>query len=193
VFVIGRRRLTQNIDLEGRSFLHSYDHTLDHDGKLLEIIMTAPLIVAQWINLEYYFSTVDPRVYGSGSKVYHNVTGRIGVMTGNQSDLRMGLPVQSVMNGVRPYHEPMRLTALIEAPLGRIMTILDRQPFLKALFGNGWLRLVALEPTEGRFYYYHPTAGWTVIPEEMIGEPVNAPVATALLHDETGRESYVSL
>ncbi len=193
VFVIGRRRLTQNIDLEGRSFLHSYDHTLDHDGKLLEIIMTAPLIVAQWINLEYYFSTVDPRVYGSGSKVYHNVTGRIGVMTGNQSDLRMGLPVQSVMNGARFYHEPMRLTALIEAPLGRIMTILDRQPFLKALFGNGWLRLVALEPTEGRFYYYHPIAGWTVIPEEMIGEPVNAPVATALLHDETGRESYVSL
>jgi uncharacterized protein YbcC (UPF0753/DUF2309 family) len=193
VFIVGTRRLTRGVDLEGRAFLHSYDHILDRDGKLLEIIMTAPLIVAQWINLEYYFSTVDPSVYGSGSKVYHNVTGRIGVMTGNQSDLRMGLPVQSVMSGARPYHEPMRLTALIEAPLGRIMTILDRQLFLKTLFANGWLRLVALEPTDGRFYSYRPTVGWTVIPEEMIGEPVNAPVATALLHDETGRESYVPL
>ncbi len=193
VFIIGRRRLTQGIDLEGRAFLHSYDHTLDQDGKLLEIIMTAPLIVAQWINLEYYFSTVDPGVYGSGSKVYHNVTGRIGVMTGNQSDLRMGLPVQSVMNGARPYHEPMRLTALIEAPLGRIMTILDRQLFLKTLFANGWLRLVALEPTEGRFYRYDPAAGWTVISAAMIAQPGDEPVAAPFIHEGAGRESYVSL
>ncbi|HSE58071.1 MAG TPA: DUF2309 domain-containing protein, partial [Nitrospiraceae bacterium] len=136
VFIIARRRLTQGIDLQGRAFLHSYDYRPDRDGKLLEIIMTAPLIVAQWINMEYYFSTVAPDVYGSGSKVYHNVTGRLGVMTGGQSDLRMGLPVQTVMKDGRPYHEPLRLTAVIEAPRDRIMAIITRQALLTRLFNN---------------------------------------------------------
>lgn len=160
-FIIASRELTQEADLEGRAFLHSYDHTSDEDGRLLEFIMTAPLIVAQWINAEYYFSTVDPERYGSGSKVYHNVTGRIGVMSGNSSDLRMGLPIQSVLDGGRPYHEPMRLTAVIEAPCERITRIINRQPLLKKLFHNRWLRLVAWEPNEQRFYRYNASASWT--------------------------------
>ncbi|MES4785029.1 MAG: hypothetical protein C4294_03595, partial [Nitrospiraceae bacterium] len=84
-------------------FLHSYDYRRDPSGKSLEVIMTAPLVVAEWINMEHYFSTVDNDVYGSGSKIYHNVTGRIGVMYGTQSDLRIGLPRQTVLNGERPY------------------------------------------------------------------------------------------
>lgn len=159
-FMIAGRRLTQGTDLEGRSFLHSYDHAADEDGRLLEFIMTAPLIVAQWINMEYYFSTVDPDVYGSGSKIYHNVTGRIGVMTGYQSDLRMGLPVQTVMAGRRPYHEPKRLTAMIEAPRERIMAIIKRQPLLEKLLDNQWLKLVALDPQDGSTSSYDPIDGW---------------------------------
>ncbi|MDP1947425.1 MAG: Na-translocating system protein MpsB, partial [Nitrospirota bacterium] len=168
LFIIGSRHLTQGIDLAGRSFLHSYDHRPDTDGKLLEIIMTAPLIVAQWINMEYYFSTVDPDVYGSGSKVYHNVTGRIGVMTGGQSDLRMGLPVQTVMNGARSYHEPVRLTAIIEAPRGRISAIINRQPLLERLFNNRWLNLIAYEPMERRYYRYDGAGGWDSITLETV-------------------------
>lgn len=42
VFIVGDRRLTQSADLHGRSFLHSYDHLADADGRLLETIMTAP-------------------------------------------------------------------------------------------------------------------------------------------------------
>ena len=160
LFIIAKRSLTQGTDLEGRSFLHSYDHTTDQDGRMLEFIMTAPLIVAQWINAEYYFSTVDPHVYGSGSKIYHNVTCRIGVMSGNQSDLRMGLPTQTVLDGKRPYHEPKRLTAVIEAPRGRIMAVIKRQPLLGKLFGNQWLRLVALDPEDGEFYHYDSIDGW---------------------------------
>ena len=170
LFIIGSRRLTQGIDLEGRSFLHSYDHRPDTDGKLLEIIMTAPLIVAQWINMEYYFSTVDPEVYGSGSKVYHNVTGRIGVMTGVQSDLRMGLPVQTVMNGARLYHEPMRLTAIIEAPRDRLSAIINRQPLLEGLFNNRWLNLIAYEPIERRYYRYDGARGWTAVMTEVVDD-----------------------
>ncbi|MCA9485211.1 MAG: DUF2309 family protein, partial [Nitrospina sp.] len=115
-FITGRRLLTQGINLEGRTFLHSYDYSRDPDGKYLEIIMTAPMVVGQWINMEHYFSTVDSRVYGAGSKAYHNVVGRLGVMFGTQSDLCVGLPIQTVFDGDKPYHEPMRLFVIIEAP-----------------------------------------------------------------------------
>jgi uncharacterized protein YbcC (UPF0753/DUF2309 family) len=179
LFIIGSRRLTQGIDLAGRSFLHSYDHRPDTDGKLLEIIMTAPLIVAQWINMEYYFSTVDPEIYGSGSKIYHNVTGRIGVMTGTQSDLRMGLPVQTVMNGARLYHEPMRLTAIIEAPRDRIAAIIHRQSLLERLFNYQWLNLIAYEPVERRYYRYDGAGGWVAVITETVNNGASAAVGQA--------------
>ena len=63
--------------------------------------MTAPLIVGQWINMEHYFSAVDPWFWGSGSKVIHNVVSGVGVMLGSQSDLQTGLPLQTVNNGAR--------------------------------------------------------------------------------------------
>lgn len=163
LLVVGRRELTQTANLHGRSFLHSYDHRQDASGKLLETIMTAPLVVAQWINMEHYFSTVDNEVYGSGSKIYHNVTGRIGVMTGIWSDLRIGLPAQTVWNGRDPYHEPMRLLAVIEAPRDRIRAIIDRQPLLEQLFGLQWVSLVALDPQDGAFYAYNGMKQWTWI------------------------------
>lgn len=163
LIIIGRRSLTQVVNLHGRSFLHSYDHRQDGSGKFLEAIMTAPLVVAQWINMEHYFSTVDNEVYGSGSKVYHNIVGRIGVMTGVWSDLRIGLPAQTVLNGPEPYHEPMRLLAVIEAPRSRVRDIIIRQPLLEQLFDGGWMILVVLEPADGMFYLYNGIDGWTRI------------------------------
>ncbi|HEX2056503.1 MAG TPA: DUF2309 domain-containing protein [Nitrospiraceae bacterium] len=160
VIIIARRALTQQVNLHGRSFLHSYDHRQDPSGKLLETIMTAPLVVAQWINMEHYFSTVDNEVYGSGSKVYHNVVGRIGVMTGVWSDLRIGLPAQTVLNGPVPYHEPMRLLAVIEAPRTRIQAIIERHPLLSQLFNLGWVTLVALDPQDNQFYRYDRNTQW---------------------------------
>jgi uncharacterized protein YbcC (UPF0753/DUF2309 family) len=160
VIIIARRTLTQRVNLQGRSFLHSYDHRQDPSGKLLETIMTAPLVVAQWINMEHYFSTVDNEVYGSGSKVYHNVVGRVGVMTGVWSDLRIGLPAQTVFNGAVPYHEPMRLLAVIEAPPKRIRDIINRHPLLEQLFNLGWVTLLALDPQDQQFYRYDRNTEW---------------------------------
>ena len=90
-FMIGRRDLTKGLDLGGRVFLHSYDYREDPNNRLLEVLLTGPQVVAQWINMEHYFSTVDNEVYGSGSKIYHNVVGRLGIMSGPWSDLRLGL------------------------------------------------------------------------------------------------------
>jgi len=159
-FIIGRRDLTRGINLEGRVFLHSYDYRKDATGGLLEIVMTGPQVVGQWINMEHYFSTVDNESYGSGSKIYHNVVGRFGIMSGAQSDLRTGLAWQTVMDGPRPYHEPMRLLVLIEAPRERISRIIQHHRLLQHLYDNEWVRLMALDPEESIFHNYSPKRGW---------------------------------
>ena len=159
-FIIGRRRLTRHLDLDGRTFLHSYDPDPDTEGAILGKIMTAPLIVGEWINMEHYFSGVDPWVYGSGSKVIHNVVSGIGVMLGSHSDLQTGLPLQTVNNGDQHYHEPMRLLTVIEAPLNRISAIIQQHDLLQRLFHNQWVNLVALEPGTVRFHRYTHHATW---------------------------------
>ena len=164
-FVIGRRELTKGLDLEGRVFLHSYDYREDPSNRLLEVLLTAPQVVAQWINMEHYFSAVDNEVYGSGSKIYHNVVGRIGIMSGPWSDLRLGLARQTVMNGDMPYHEPMRLLTVVEAPRERIEKLITRHETLEHYYHNEWVHLVALEPEEGIFYRYRPTGEWVRIDE----------------------------
>ena len=162
-FLIGRRRLTKGLDLGGRVFLHSYDPIADAEGSNLERIMTAPLIVGEWINTGYYFSSVDPWHYGSGSKVIHNVVSGVGVMLGSQSDLQIGFPLQTVNDGDVHYHEPMRLLGMIEAPPSRISSIIQKHAILQQLFHNQWLNLVALDPYTFEFHRYHPDATWELI------------------------------
>lgn len=160
-FIIGERKLTKSIDLEGRSFLNSHNYRIDPTGALLEGIIMGPMVVGQWINAEHYFSATDTDVYGSGSKIYHNVVGRIGIMSGPQSDLRTGLAWQSMMNGELPYHEPMRLLVVIEAPRERILSIVERQPIFKQLCDNEWIHLLAVDyEGEQPLYRYQPRKGW---------------------------------
>jgi uncharacterized protein YbcC (UPF0753/DUF2309 family) len=109
-------------------------------------------VVASWINLQYYGSTVDNAVFGSGDKAIHNVVGRQGVMLGNRSDLRPGLPWQSVHDGRDYVHEPMRLNAIVEAPRARIEGVLESHPELRELVENGWIHLLAWEPESGAFH-----------------------------------------
>jgi len=146
--VIGQRLLTRNSDLEGRSFLLSYDWRLDPRGRLLENLLTGPAVVGQWINLEHYFSTVDNERFGSGSKVYHNVAGRFGVMTGSRSDLRTGLPVQTVWRDGEPYHQPMRLIVLIEAPVAMAARAVQAVVKVKSLVQGQWVRAIVLDPEQ---------------------------------------------
>ncbi|MGB1110258.1 MAG: DUF2309 domain-containing protein, partial [Gammaproteobacteria bacterium] len=148
-FIIGRREMTRSLPLEGRAFLHSYDYRVDPKLRLLESILTGPLVVGQWINMEHYFSTVDNERFGSGSKVYHNVAGRFGVMTGNLSDLRTGLPAQTVLEDGKPYHQPLRLITVIEAPFDKALAAVEGVVAVKRLVRNGWIRLVVVDPEAG--------------------------------------------
>ncbi len=145
-FVIGRRALTEQFALDGRAFLHSYDYRVDSKLRLLDNILTGPLVVGQWINMEHYFSTTDNERFGSGSKVYHNVAGRFGVMTGNLGDLRTGLPAQTVLDKGEPFHQPMRLITLIEAPFEHARRAVEGVVAVKRLVRNGWIRMIVLDP-----------------------------------------------
>jgi hypothetical protein len=161
-FIVGPRRLTRNLDLRGRSFLHSYDWRVDDSGTALETILTGPLVVGEWINMQYYFSTVDNAVYGSGSKVTHNVSGKVGVVQGNGGDLMTGLPLQSLyVDDETPFHDPLRLFAVLHAPVERVDMILNRQDTLKRLFDHGWVALAIMDPEENdRVMRYQPGGSW---------------------------------
>lgn len=160
VFICGRRSLTAGTDLAGRAFLHSYDPMQDPDGSALEGILAAPLVVAEWISMQYYFSTVDNSVFGSGTKVRQTVIGGVGTVEGRRSDLKIGLPLQSVSDGTRWAHEPLRLLALVEAPVERIESVLGRQPGVARLIEREWITVVARDPETGAFLRRLPASGW---------------------------------
>ena len=147
VFIVAPRSRSRHLDLAGRSFLHDYDHRLDPSFSVLTLIMTAPMVVTNWINLQYHASTVDNRRYGSGNKTLHNVVGgHLGVFEGNGGDLRIGLPMQSLHDGNTLRHTPLRLNVFIEAPRAAIDTVMAGHEIVRQLVGNGWLHLFRIDP-----------------------------------------------
>lgn len=162
-FIVAPRRRTMNLNLEGRSFLHDYDWRADTDCLILELIMTAPMVVTNWINMQYYASTVDNRRYGSGNKVLHNVVGgRIGVFEGNGGDLRIGLSMQSLHDGENWQHTPQRLAVFIEAPREGIEGVIKKHALVRQLIENEWLALMRIDPDRGDVEQYHAD-GWKLL------------------------------
>ena len=163
-FIAAPRARTAGATLDGRVFLHDYDHRLDADRKVLTLILTAPVVVAHWINLQYLASTVDPLRQGAGNKLLHNVVGGgVGVFEGNGGDLRIGLPWQSVHDGERLRHTPLRLSVFVEAPREAIESVLLAHDTVRRLVEHGWLHLVAMEGEAGdapRFARRLRGGGW---------------------------------
>ncbi|RAR61574.1 hypothetical protein BCL93_105175 [Onishia taeanensis] len=154
-FIAAPRQITAPIDLAGRSFLHDYDWRTDPDFSRLEQIMTAPMVVAHWINMQYNSSVLDNRKLGSGNKVLHNVVGgHIGVFEGNGGDLRIGLPMQSLHDGEQWRHEPLRLSVYLAAPTLAIEDIISRHEMLSSLADNDWINLFALNDQNGEIVAY---------------------------------------
>lgn len=176
--VVGPRELTAGLDLDGRVFLQSYRPELDPDGIVLEQLLTAPVVVAQWITAQYWASTVDPYRFGAGDKTTHNIVGdgRVlsAVFTGARGDLRIGLPWQAVAQTaprpesatrVEPWrtatrHEPVRLLAIVCAERDTIERILARQPAVSRLVAGGWITLSVVEPHTGRIVTRTRDGAW---------------------------------
>ncbi|MFY9243677.1 MAG: DUF2309 domain-containing protein [Polaribacter sp.] len=167
-FIVGPRNLTKNTNLDSRCFLHSYDWELDTEGKALEGIIQGPMTVTQWINNHYYFSTVDNNIYGGGSKITHNITGKFGVVQGNGGDLKMGLPLQSLYGSDEEmYHQPLRLSVIIQAPISRVSEIIARNAGTKTLLDNEWIYLMVMDPTSNNeIFKYKKSIQWQAASEK---------------------------
>ena len=170
-FIVAPRRRSQHLNLAGRSFLHDYDWRLDSGLSVLTLIMTAPMVVTHWINMQYHASAVDNSRYGSGNKVLHNVVGgHIGVFEGNGGDLRIGLPTQSLHDGRTLRHTPLRLSVFIEAPRASIDAVLNGHETVRHLVGNQWLHLFRIEPG-GTCVEQYQKGVWTPGMLPPIGRP----------------------
>ncbi len=128
--------------------------------------MTAPMLVTHWINWQYHASTCDPERLGSGNKVLHNVVGgTLGVFEGNGGDLRIGLSKQSLHDGDRWVHEPLRLTVVIDAPQTAIEAVIKKHGVVSQLLDNGWLHLWRFDPA-GLMRYSRGL--WTTVTAEQV-------------------------
>lgn len=145
-FIIGPRERTRGLPLDGTTFLHEYRWQQDVDNSQLELLMTAPMIVTHWINMQYNTSVSDNNKLGSGNKVLHNALyNNIGVFEGNSGDLRIGLSRQSVHNGQEWMHKPQRLSVYIVAPKNKIEDVVTNNPVVKQLIDNEWIYLFCWE------------------------------------------------
>ncbi len=175
LFVAGPRWMTRGLNLRGRAFLHSYDPELDGDGSVLATILTAPMVVAHWINSQYYASTVDPERFGAGDKTTHNAVSDFAVLSGAHGDLRVGLPWQGLLDtdpAAGPAtigHEPMRLQAVIYASSEAVQQVLLAHPEVARLVTGEWLSLAVIEPVGARVLRLAPDLTWQEWDSDPLG------------------------
>ncbi|MBM3961668.1 MAG: DUF2309 family protein, partial [Planctomycetes bacterium] len=136
----------------------------DRDGMLLAQLFSAPMQVATWINLQYCAAVVDPRAFGGGNKVLHDVVGgRLGVYEGNGGDLRVGQLLQSLHDGRRWRHTPASLAVYVAADETRIEQTLAASEPGRLLVENGWLHLLRLAD-DGAVWARSRHGGWRLTP-----------------------------
>lgn len=168
--IVGRRELTKNIFLDRRSFLNSYDYSIDLKGDILFNVMKPLGPVCGGINLEYFFSRVDNQKLGAGSKLPHNVMGLFGVANGIDGDLRPGLPSQMI-----EVHDPLRLLIVVEHFPEVVLEVIQRATALYEWYINEWVHLVVIHPEnktlfsfkDGVFHPYKPLIDHIDVLEEL--------------------------
>lgn len=143
--VIGPRGITRNINLQRSVFLQSYDSKLDLDGSILNDIFNSTVKVVNMINSQYYFSTTDQNLFGSGNKVLHNIVSQLGVMEGNSSDLKIGFSQQSLFYKGESLHLPLRLCIIVCAPESLVTETLAKNKLLTKLIEGKWLNFYQID------------------------------------------------
>lgn len=184
VAFVGRRSSTQGLFLDRRAFLVSYDVNNDPEDRYIAAVLGAVIPVCGGINLEYYFSTVDNERYGCGTKLPHNISGLLGVMNGYQSDLRTGLPLQTV-----EIHEPVRILFVVETTPERVLAVIHGNPLLKEFLENRWIRLAVMGPVDGKIRIYRGEGKW----EDLTGDEEPLPIATSSLAYYQGKQQHLPL
>ena len=151
--IVGRRSLTEGLFLDRRAFLNSYDPTQDPTGEILVGILAAVIPVCAGINLEYFFSRIDPHRYGAGTKLPHNVNGLLGVCNGIEGDLLTGLPTQ-----MTEIHDPVRLLMVVEQTSAVALAAARAKPAVFEWIENDWVRYASIDPDSRRVWIYESGA-----------------------------------
>ena len=183
VTFVGRREITKGLFMDRRAFLASYDATKDPTDEALAQVLGAAIPVCSSINLDYYFSAVDNDVYGSGTKLPHNINGLVGVMNGYQSDLRTGLPAQAV-----EIHEPVRMLFVVETTPERLMSVIKADSELNEIVCNQWIRIATMDPDDGHVEVYRDG-----VFEKLEGSEEPLPVASSSLAWYRGKMEHLAL
>lgn len=147
--IVGRNTLYNNLYLDKRPFINSYDYANDLNGILLTSVLNAAIPVCGGINLEYYFSRVDQHKLGAGSKLPHNVVGLFGINTGTDGDLRTGLPSQMI-----EIHDPVRILFIVEHFPEIVLKAIRSNSKLIEWVENEWILLVSVDPKSGAFFRF---------------------------------------
>ncbi len=163
IAVVGRREVTKGLFLDRRSFLISYDKTVDPEMGALRNLLRAVIPVCMGINLEYFFSALDNQNYGAGTKLPHNVTSLLGLMTGYCSDLRTGLPQQMI-----EIHEATRLLFVIEQEPEKLQQLMKLEPELASLILNHWVVLMAYRPESNELFYLDQSGAFRKFEEQPV-------------------------
>jgi uncharacterized protein YbcC (UPF0753/DUF2309 family) len=116
--------------------------------------------------------------------VTHNPVGNVGVYQGNGGDLMTGLPLQSLMaDDETPYHQPLRLSTVLHAPVERVTEVLADNEEVTQLLDNDWLSLTVVDPTQDhRAFHYEEDLEWRPLDEAAQRHPEPA-TARAIADD----------
>jgi uncharacterized protein YbcC (UPF0753/DUF2309 family) len=151
ICIVGPRNVSKGLFFDRRSFLVSYDCSIDTDSSILLGILRAVVPVCGGINLEYLFSAMDNEVYGAGTKLPHNIVSLVGIMNGTSSDLRTGLPTQMI-----EIHEPVRQLLVVVAAKEQLERVIASDQMIAKNFAGGWMRVVLSDPQTGLLQWRTP-------------------------------------
>ena len=171
--IVGRRELTAHLFLDRRAFLNSYDYKLDPQGTYLFNILKAAAPVCGGINLAYYFSRVDNKKLGAGTKLPHNVMGLFGVANGADGDLRPGIPNQMI-----EIHDPLRILFVVEHFPEVVLETIQKFANTYEWFINEWVNLIVVNPDtqqmflfkDGKYSIYKPLKNTVPTAEDIMNE-----------------------
>jgi uncharacterized protein YbcC (UPF0753/DUF2309 family) len=160
--IIGPRKFSEAINLEGHFFLHDYHCANDDRGEVLAQIFSSALLIAHNINSAYAFALTDPQVFSSGHLLTQNIVGGFGVTTQPRGDLRVGLPEQALHVSGVTIHQPLRLFTLVVASQALIELALAASPLAKQLIQNHWINLVAWDTAKNTAARFVSDGTWQI-------------------------------
>jgi uncharacterized protein YbcC (UPF0753/DUF2309 family) len=77
------------------------------------------------------------------------------------------LPLQSTHCGTERHHQPIRLLAVVQAPLERIERIIDENAILGTLLGGSWMRIAGRSHPHERWSIRTAQGTWITEPRMM--------------------------